>query len=117
MFNSLNNDIISKSQICEEIAKSSVSSDLFAKTVSCSGVEHKFHIDIPEILSYEKQLEERKIDIEKFTNLVMSIDDSSCNERINSLYMSESFAGSDFEAQILSELSRNENLLDDLGLN
>lgn len=117
MFNSLNNDIISKSQMCEEIAKNTLDNDLFAKTVSYSGVEHNFHIDIPEILTYEKQLEERKIDIENFTNLVMSMDDIACNEIINNIYMSESFAGSEFESEILSELSRNENLLNDLGLN
>lgn len=117
MFNSLNNDIISKSQMCEEIAKNTLDNDLFAKTVSYSGVDHKFHIDIPEILTYEKQLEERKIDIENFTNLVMSMDDIACNEIINNIYMSESFAGSEFESEILSELSKNENLLNDLGLN
>lgn len=114
MFNNSNNNIISKSQLHQEIIKNTVLDDLFAKTISFTGVQYKFHIDIPEILSYEKRLQERKYDIEKFTNLVMSdLENTSHNDMVMEIYKND-FFGSDYESEILSELSVNEKLLKDL---
>ena len=90
--------------------------DLFAKTISYSGIQNNFHIDIPEILSYEKQLEDRKNDIKKFTELAISdVENLSHNDLVMEIYKN-GFCGSEFESEILSELSNNEKLLKDLGL-
>ena len=108
MFNNLNNDIISKSQLHEKIAQNVASEDIFAKTVSYSGIQNKFHFDIPEILIYEKELQDRKNDIQKFTNLAMSdMDNLSHNDLVMELFKRDIF---------LSELSTNEKLLHDLGI-
>lgn len=116
MFNNLNNDIISKSQLHEKIAQNAVSEDIFAKTVSYSGIQNKFHFDIPEILIYEKELQDRKNDIQKFTELVMSdLDNLSHNDMVMELFKNE-LSYSEYENAILSELSINENLLRDLGI-
>lgn len=103
----LDYNIISKTQLNEIIAQNSGSEDIFAKTVSYSGIQNNFHVDIPEILRYEKQLQERKNDIEKFTNLAMSdCENLSHNDLVMELLKK------DF---VLSELSTNEDLLRDLG--
>lgn len=116
MFNSFNNDIITKSQMHEKIAQNAVSEDIFAKTVSYSGIQNKFHFDIPEILIYEKELQDRKNDIQKFTELVISdADNLSHNDMVMELFKNES-SYSEYENAILSELSINENLLRDLGI-
>lgn len=108
MFNNLNNDIISKSQLHEKIAQNVASDDIFAKTVSYSGIQNRFHFDIPEILKYEKELQERKNDIQKFTNLAMSdMENLSHNDLFMELVQEDVF---------LSELASNESLLRDLGI-
>lgn len=90
----------------EKIAQNAMSEDIFAKTVSYSGIQNNFHIDIPEILKYEKELQERKNDIQKFTNLAMSdADNFSHNDLFMELVKKDVF---------LSELASNERLLQDL---
>lgn len=117
MFNNLNNNIISKSQLHEKIAQNSISEDIFAKTVSYSGIQNNFHIDIPEILIYEKELQERKNDIQKFTNLVMSdMDNLSHNDLVMELFKN-GLINSEYEQIALAELSTNESLIKDLQLN
>ncbi len=116
MFNNLNNDIISKSQLHEKISQNVVSEDIFAKTISYSGIRNKFHFDIPEILIYEKELQDRKNDIQKFTNLAMSdLDNLSHNDMVMEIFKN-GFANSEYEDAVLSELSMNEKLLRDLGI-
>ena len=116
MFDNLDYEIISKTQTDNKILQDTVSDDLFAKTISYSGIQNNFHIDIPEILSYEKQLEDRKNDIKKFTELAMSdLDNLSHNDLVMEIYKND-FYGSEFESEIISELSENERLLKDLGL-
>jgi hypothetical protein len=117
MFNYLNNDIISKSQLHEKISKNTLSEDIFAKTVTYSGIQHNFHFDIPEIINYEKSLQDRTNDIKKFTNLAISNPNNlSHNDRVRELYTKTEFYGSEYENYILSELSTNNDLLKDLGL-
>lgn len=116
MYNKLTN-IISKLQIHEIITQNSVSQELFAKTVSYSGIQNKFHIDSPEIISYEKNLEERQNDIKKFTRLAMSNPtNTSHNDLVKELYKKSDFYNSTYENQLLHELVNNKNLLSDLGL-
>ncbi len=104
----LDYNILSKTQLEDIITQNSGSEDIFAKTVSYSGIQNNFHIDIPEILKYEKQLQERKNDIEKFTNLAMSDwENLSHNDMVMEIFK---------ENIILSELSTNEALLHDLGI-
>ena len=114
MFDNLNYNVISKSQIRDQIAKSGISEDIFANTVSYSGIENNFHLDVPEILKYEKQLQERRNDIIKFTQLATSdMDNLSHNDLVMELYK-DGFSGSEYEDIILNELSANERLLKDL---
>ncbi len=116
MFDNLDYEIISKTQTNNKILQNTVSDDLFAKTISYSGIQNNFHIDIPEILSYEKHLEDRKNDIKKFTELAISdVENLSHNDLVMEIYKN-GFCGSEFESEILSELSNNEKLLKDLGL-
>lgn len=116
MFDNLDYEIISKTQINNKVLPDAISDDLFAKTISYSGIQNSFHIDIPEILSYENELEERKNDIKKFTKLAMSdVDNLSHNDLVMNIYKDD-FYGSEYEKEILLELSENKNLLNDLGL-
>lgn len=114
MFNNLDNNIITKSQLHEKLIFNACPDDIFAKTLSYSGIKNEFHIDIPEILIYEKELLERKADIEKFTNLVISdLDNMSHNELVMDIYK-DGFVGSEYEQSVLSELAVNQRLLEDL---
>ena len=54
MFNNLNNEnIITKSQMYEQMLPAKILGDSFAKTLSYDGIKSNFCLDIPEILEEE----------------------------------------------------------------
>ena len=113
MFNNLNNkDIITKSQVYEQIQPNKILGDSFAKTINCNGIHNNFFMDIPEILEEERRQQERKNDIAKFTKLAMEYDEVD-NELIDNLFKNEDFLQS-YTDEILSELSNNQQLINDI---
>lgn len=86
----------------------SILNECFAKTINYSGIHSKFCLDHPEIIETELKIQERKDDIKKFTELMLSTNSEfEDNERIKELSKYDS---------LLSELADDENLLRDLGL-
>ena len=117
MFNNLNNEnIITKSQMYEQMCPAKIIGDSFAKTVSYDGIKNNFCLDIPEILEAEQRQQERINDIEKFTKLAISdIENTSHNCMVNDLFLQEGISDI-FDDEVFASLSTNEQLLSDLGL-
>ena len=117
MFNNLNKDnIITKSQLFEQIQPDKILGDSFAKTINYQGIHSNFCLDIPEIIEQEKRKQERKDDIAKFTKLATSdIEDTSHNDRVKQLF-SDKEALKEYENEIISSLCSDSQLLNDLGL-
>ena len=116
VLNNLNNDnIIIKSQMYEQTQPDKVLGDSFAKTINCTGIHNNFCLDIPEIIEEEKRQQERRDDIAKFTKLAVSdIENTSHNTLVEQLNIEDIL--SEYEQKLISELSHNRQLLNDLGL-
>ncbi|MCM1265778.1 MAG: hypothetical protein NC200_06225 [Candidatus Gastranaerophilales bacterium] len=117
MFNSLNTEnIITKSQMYEQMLPDKILGDSFAKTVSYHGIQNNFCLDIPEILEEEQRQQEHRNDIAKFTKLAMSDIENITHNKL----VEENFTTTELDAifgdNIISSLSTNEQLLNDLGL-
>ena len=117
MFNNLNKEnIITKSQMYEQMLPDKILGDSFAKTISYHGIQNNFCLDIPEILEEEQRQQERRDDIAKFTKLAISdIDNNSHNKLVEELF-SDVELDALFKDNIISSLSTNEQLLSDLDL-
>ena len=117
MLNNLNNEnIITKSQMYEKLQPDKILGDSFAKTINYHGVHNNFCLDIPEIMEEERIQQERKDDIAKFTQLAMSdFDNLSHNDLVDELFRESGFMSA-YEDEIISSLSTNEQLLNDIGL-
>ena len=117
MLNNINNEnIITKSQIYEKLQPDKVLGDSFAKTINYQGIHSNFCLDVPEIIEEEQRQQQRRDDITKFTRLAVSdIENESHNMLVNELF-SDKKVLSEYENQILSDLSTNEQLLKDLGI-
>ena len=109
MLNNINNDnIISKSVIYQKLMSESLLNECFAKTINYHGIHSKFCLDTPEILENELKIEERKKDIEKFSQVLLSRkDNEEDNKKIIELLNNDA---------IIKSLTENENLLRDLDL-
>ena len=117
MLNNLNNEnIITKSQMYEKMLPDNILGDNFAKTINYHGIHNNFCLDIPEILEEEKNHQQRRDDIAKFTKLAVSDMDNLSHELMVKELFSDKSILADYEQEILSELSVNEQLLADLGI-
>lgn len=117
MFNNLNNEnIITKSQMYEKMQPDKILGDSFAKTINYHGIHSNFCLDIPEIIEEEQKHQQRRDDIAKFTKLAISdLDDNSHIKMVEDLFANPNIM-SEYENEILSSLSTNKQLLNDLGL-
>jgi len=117
MFNNLNNEnIITKSQLFEQIQPDKILGDSFAKTINYQGIHSNFCLDIPEIIEQEKKKQERKDDIAKFTKLATSdIENTSHDDMVKEL-LSKKEVLEEYENEIISSLCSDSQLLNDLGL-
>lgn len=117
MFNNINNEnIITISQMYEKMQPDKNLGLSFAKTLNCQGIHNNFCLDIPEIIEEEQRHQERINDIAKFTKLAISdIENSSHNDLVQELMSDHEFLKM-YEEEIISELSTNEQLLNDIGL-
>lgn len=117
MFNNLNKEnIITKSQIYEQMLPNNILGDNFAKTINYHGIHNNFCLDIPEIIEEEQRQQERRDDIAKFTKLAMSdIENESHNKLVEDLFSNGNVTDL-FEDEVISSLATNQELLNDLGL-
>ena len=100
----------------EKMLPDNILGDNFAKTINYHGIHNNFCLDIPEILEEEKKYQQKRDDIVKFTKLAMSDMDNLSHElMVKELFADESVMA-EYEQEILSELSINEQFLVDLGL-
>ena len=117
MLNNINNEnIITKSQMYEKMQPDKFLGDSFAKTINYQGIHNNFCLDIPEIIEEEKKQQEKRDDIAKFTKLAISdVENCSHEEYVKELFADKTFL-CEYEKEIISDLSFNEQLLEDLGL-
>ncbi|MCD8378072.1 MAG: hypothetical protein LUB59_04710 [Candidatus Gastranaerophilales bacterium] len=117
MFNNLNTEnIITKSQMYEQMQPDKILGDSFAKTINYQGIHNNFCLDIPEIIEEEQHQQERRDDIERFTKLALSdMDFEEDNLLVKKLFTGKGVADI-FEDEIISSLSTNQELLSDLNL-
>lgn len=117
MLNNLNTEnIITKSQMYEQMLPDKILGDSFAKTISYHGIQNNFCLDIPEIIEEEQRQQERRDDIAKFTKLAISdIENDSHIKLVEELFADNKIEDL-FEDSMISSLSTNEQLLSDLGL-
>lgn len=117
MFNNLNNEnIITKSQMYEQLQPNKILGDSFAKTINYHGIHNNFCLDIPEIIEEEKRQQQRRDDIAKFTKLATSdIENTSHNKLVEKLFADKSFMKS-YTDEILNSLSSDKQFLNDIGL-
>ena len=117
MLNNLNKEnIITKSQMYEQMLPDKILGDSFAKTINYQGIHNNFCLDIPEIIEEEQRQQEKRDDIARFTKLAMSdIDSESDSMLIEKLFRDKKVTDL-FEDGIIASLSTNEELLSDLGL-
>lgn len=117
MWNSFNKaNIITKSQMYELLKPCKVLCDNFAKTINYHGIHNNFCLDIPEIIEEEKQQQERREDIHKFTQLAMSDFENDIQDELVSKLLNDKDFMSEYETSLVCDLSTNERLLKDLGL-
>lgn len=116
MFNNLNkDDIITKSQLFEQIQPDKILGDSFAKTINYQGIHSNFCLDIPEIIEQEKQKQERHEDIAKFTKLAMSdMENFTHDDRVKELFANENIR-KEYEDEVLLSLCSDNQFLQDLG--
>ena len=100
----------------EKMLPDKVLGDNFAKTINYKGIHNNFCLDIPEILEEEKKHQEKRDDIAKFTKLVISDMYNLSHELMVKELFSDENILEEYEQNILSELSTNEQLLSDIGL-
>lgn len=99
----------------ENTEPNKVLSENFAKTINCHGIHNNFCLDIPEILEEEKKQQERRDDIARFTKLAISdIENTSQNQLVEKLNIDIPL--SEYENELIKKLSKNGQLLDDLGV-
>jgi len=117
MFNNLNKEnIITKSQMYEQMLPDKILGDNFAKTINYQGIHNNFCLDIPEIIEEEQRQQERRDDIARFTKLALSDVDSEIDDMlIDNLFKTKNVKDL-FDDEVISSLSTNEELLSDLGL-
>ena len=117
MFNNLNKEnIITKSQIYEQMLPNNILGDNFAKTINYHGIHNNFCLDIPEIIEEKQRQQETRDDIAKFTKLAMSdIENESHNKLVEDLFSNGNVTDL-FEDEVISSLATNQELLNDLGL-
>ena len=117
MFNNLNKEnIITKSQIYEQMLPNNILGGNFAKTINYHGIHNNFCLDIPEIIEEEQRQQERRDDIAKFTKLAISdIENESHNKLVEDLFSNGNVTDL-FEDDVISSLATNQELLNDLGL-
>lgn len=117
LFNNSDNDnIIAKSQMYEKMQPDKILGDSFAKTINYQGIHSNFCLDIPEIIEEEKKQQQKRDDIAKFTRLAFSdLDDNSHIKMVEDLFSNPEIM-KEYEAEVLSSLSVNDQLLNDLGL-
>ena len=96
----------------EKLQPDKVLGDSFAKTINYQGIHSNFCLDIPEIIEEQQ----RRDDIAKFTKLAVSdIENTSHNMLVNELFADKDIL-SEYEKEVITELSTNDQLLKDLGL-
>lgn len=111
-----NKDIITKSQMYEQMSPDTISSDSFAKTINYQGIHYNFCLDKPEIIEEEKRRQEYREDVKKFTRLAMSdIENESHNDLVKKV-LGDSVILDVYNDEIMSDLATNEQLLNDIGL-
>ena len=90
--------------------------DSFAKTINYQGIHSNFCLDIPEIIEEEQRHQQRRDDIARFTKLAVSdLDNDSHIKMVEELF-SDTEIMNEYENKVLSSLSANRKLLNDLGL-
>ena len=100
----------------EKMLPDKILGDSFAKTINCNGIHNNFCLDIPEIIEEEKRHQERKNDISKFTKMVISdLNTAEDEKKIEELLKDESVMKA-YTDDVISSLSSNSQLLNDLGL-
>lgn len=117
MLNNLNNEnIITRTQMYEKMLPDKILGDSFAKTINCNGIHNNFCLDIPEIIEEEKRQQERRNDISKFTQMMLSdFNTVEDDKKIEELLKDESVMKT-YTEDVISSLSSNNQLLNDLGL-
>lgn len=117
MLNNLNKEnIITKSQVYEQVLPCKILGGSFAKTVNYQGIHYNFCLDIPEILEKEQKQQEKANDIARFTMLAMSDFDSRADDELIKKLFQDKNVDDLYDESIYASLARNKELLEDLDL-
>ena len=100
----------------EKMLPDKILGDSFAKTINCNGIHNNFCLDIPEIIEEEKRHQERKNDISKFTQIMISDFNTEEEDKKIEDLLKDAFVMKAYTDDVLCSLSTNEQLLNDLGL-